>query len=72
MAYRANGALQQARHKKQWSRAFVAKQVEVHETTVGRWEQGAQKPRLEHLRKLCTLFDMSADDLGFGDMLNPS
>ncbi len=61
----SNHALVQARKDKKWSQQEVAKRVGVDVRTYARWEQGEAKPRLSSLRKLCNVFHMTHDQLGF-------
>ncbi len=56
--------LRQERERRGWSRNYVAEQVEVDVVTVGRWERGERLPHPVYRQKLCTLFEMNAEDLG--------
>lgn len=60
--------LRQERERRGWSRNYVAEQVEVDVITVGRWERGERMPHPHHRQKLCTLFEMNAQDLGLVTM----
>ena len=40
----------------------LAKMLGVHQTTIKNWRDG-KKPRLEHLCKLCSFFDISPGQL---------
>ncbi|MBV9615561.1 MAG: helix-turn-helix domain-containing protein [Ktedonobacteraceae bacterium] len=56
--------LRQERELRGWSRAYIAEQVGVDTTTVGRWERGEQLPHPHYRQKLCVLFEKSAQELG--------
>ncbi len=62
-----NTMLQSARIKKSWSPEFVSEKVGVSLNTYIRWENGIQIPRPSSLNALCKVFEMSPDELGFGD-----
>lgn len=55
--------LEQARMMRKMSRATVAKELKVNETTIYRWETGKTMPDVVQFKKLCRLYDISADDL---------
>jgi transcriptional regulator with XRE-family HTH domain len=56
--------LRQERELRGWPRAYIAEQVGVDITTVGRWERGERLPHPHYRQKLCALFEKSAQDLG--------
>lgn len=56
--------LRQEREQRGWSRTYIAEQVGVDITTVGRWERGERLPHPHYRQKLCALFEKSAQDLG--------
>jgi ribosome-binding protein aMBF1 (putative translation factor) len=68
MKYTPTLALRQERERRGWSRNYVAEQVEVDVITVGRWERGERMPHPHHRQKLCTLFEMNAQELGLLSM----
>lgn len=41
----------------------LANMIMVQDYTIGDWERGRSEPSLEDLRKLCVVFDISADEL---------
>jgi transcriptional regulator with XRE-family HTH domain len=60
-----NEQLRRERQRRGWSRQYVAEQIGVADPkTIGRWERGAAFPSSFFLQRLCTLFDMLAQDLG--------
>ena len=67
-----NDALRTARQKRCWKRPQIAKLIGVDERTYRRWEEGSHKPNLENLEKLCKAFNMTPDQLGFGDLIDGS
>jgi transcriptional regulator with XRE-family HTH domain/AcrR family transcriptional regulator len=61
----ANEQLRRERQRRGWSRSYIAEQIGVADPkTIGRWERGDAFPSAYFLPKLCTLFQMSAEDLG--------
>lgn len=60
-----NEQLRRERQRRGWSRQYVAEQIGVADPkTVGRWERGVAFPSSYFLHRLCTLFEMLAQDLG--------
>lgn len=54
------------RLRRGWSREYIAEKIGIADAkTIGRWERGVAFPRAYYLQKLCALFDMLAEDLGF-------
>lgn len=66
-----NEQLQRARLEKRWSVAAASRKVGVSTNTFNRWERGLQIPQLATLDQLCETFDMSAENLGFGEVVAP-
>ncbi len=62
-----NSMLHSARMKKSWTPEFVSEKVGVSRNTYIRWETGVQVPRPSSLHALCSVFGMSAAELGFAD-----
>jgi transcriptional regulator with XRE-family HTH domain len=56
-----------ARERMHLSLEEVGERVGVSKTTVYRWEKKGDIPQPYHLRKLCTLFGMTARELGFDE-----
>ncbi len=54
-----------ARRARRMSQHNLADIFDVAMGTVGRWERGVAMPTPYHLRKLCALFGMSEQELGF-------
>jgi transcriptional regulator with XRE-family HTH domain len=52
--------------QKLWTLEEAAEQVGVGLQTFWRWEHYEQWPHLYSLRKLCEVFGVSAEELGFG------
>jgi len=60
-----NEALKYHREKRGWSQQKVAELVETSEDMVGRWERGISKPSPFYRERLCNLFGVDAEELGF-------
>jgi transcriptional regulator with XRE-family HTH domain len=60
-----NERLRQQRILRNWRLSDIADQLRTTVTTVQRWERGSQYPSAYYRSKLCDLFDMSAQELGF-------
>jgi DNA-binding XRE family transcriptional regulator len=41
----------------------LANQIGVHPRMVSAWEQGRYRPNMEHLRKLCELFEVGPEEI---------
>ncbi len=61
-----NHKLRAVREEKMWTIPEAAAEVGVDVQTFWRWENAVQWPRAYALRKLCSVFDRSAEELGFG------
>jgi len=61
-----NQKLRAVREQKMWTIPEAAEAVGVDVQTYWRWEHTVQWPRAYALRKLCSVFDRSAEELGFG------
>lgn len=64
-----NSQLRQARLKRTWTMKQTAVRVGVSFQTYLRWERGTQVPHLTSLTLLCEAFNMTPEELGFGDMV---
>ncbi len=62
---RPNIYLKRQREIRGWSQQYVARQIETNAFTVGRWERGTNRPGAYFRAKLCALFELDAEDLGF-------
>jgi transcriptional regulator with XRE-family HTH domain len=51
------GRLRELREVNGWTQADVARELEVAESQVSRWEAGTQRPTIDHARGLLDLFD---------------
>ena len=45
------------------SQAFLAQKLNVNQTLISQWERNICEPSIDSIRKICVLFDVSADDL---------
>jgi transcriptional regulator with XRE-family HTH domain len=59
-----NGRLRAAREKRGWTQAGVAEQLGTTNVAVNRWEAGTVTPSRYYREKLCTLYGVSAQELG--------
>ena len=55
--------LKQVRKECNLTQKQVAQSLGVVESCYANWEQGRTEPNIEMLRKLCTVFDISVDEL---------
>jgi transcriptional regulator with XRE-family HTH domain len=53
----------QLRKSRGMSQEDLAEHLDVSRQAVSRWEQGSTLPDIPNLRKLCDLFQVSADEL---------
>lgn len=67
-----NNLLRQQRELRGWSRQRLALEIQqrfpgapVTDKDVARWERGKRKPGPYYQEKLCVIFEMTAEDLGF-------
>ncbi len=67
-----NVSLRQQRELRGWSRQRLATEIRqrypgaaVTEKEIARWEWGKRKPGPYYQEKLCAIFEMTAEDLGF-------
>ncbi len=59
-----NNALRQHRIQRNWRQQDIADQLETTVTTIQRWERGSHQPSAYYRVKLCSLFGLSAQELG--------
>src|SRR5579872_7353523 len=59
-----NLQLKRARESRGWSQEYVAREVGTDAFTVSRWERGITMPSPHFRQQLCSLFDLSAAELG--------
>lgn len=52
-----------ARINRGLTQADVAKALNVTKKTVGSWESGKTKPRLDKIEPICTLYECSYDEI---------
>ncbi len=64
-----NDQLREARESRQLSRAEVAALVGTSRVNVGRWERGDAAPDVVAMEKLCDLFQLSPQELGFPPLI---
>jgi transcriptional regulator with XRE-family HTH domain len=60
-----NERLRSERAKRGWTRDYVAEQIGSDTQTIGRWERGYTSPSPYYRQRLCELFCMNAEELGF-------
>ena len=60
-----NKKLRDARRRRQWTMAQASEKIGVDIRTYSRWEQGERRPKLSSLKRLCEVFKISAQELGF-------
>ncbi len=61
----SNPYLKRERQLKGWSQVHLAKQIEVSDYYISRWERGEVMPSPYYQQKLCDLFGKTAEELGF-------
>src|ERR1700682_4737818 len=66
-----NERLRKLRTERNWRQQDVADQMGVALITMQRWERGSQHPNAYYRVKLCALFGVSAQELGFLEALSP-
>lgn len=54
-----------ARINKGLTQAEVAKELNVTKKTVGSWENGKTKPKLDKIEPICTLYDCNYDEIAW-------
>ncbi len=64
-----NHKLRQARLRRYWTIKQAAIRIGVSFQTYIRWELGTQVPHLSSLEMLCVVFNMTPEELGFGDLI---
>jgi tetratricopeptide (TPR) repeat protein/DNA-binding XRE family transcriptional regulator len=57
--------LKDARLTKGWTQSYLADQLNTNQFTISRWESGRVFPSEYFQKKLCLLFEKSAEDFGF-------
>ena len=55
--------LKSARRACAFTQKTVAEKLGVVESCYANWEQGRTEPSVENIRKLCEIFDVTADEL---------
>jgi transcriptional regulator with XRE-family HTH domain len=61
----ANQRLRLERRLRGWSQIYLARQINVPDYYISRWERGEVTPSLYYQQKLCDLFEKTATELGF-------
>src|SRR5215472_14615923 len=69
-AFVPNDIFREVRRKK-GSRQQLATLLETSTTNIMRWERGETWPEPAMLRRLCTLFEMTPEELGFSERAVP-
>ncbi len=62
-----NNFLRAARQNRGWSQTRLAEIIGADNTMISRWECGERKPEPLYQEKLCTIFQLSAVELGFAE-----
>src|SRR5690348_17554774 len=65
-----NKQLRSLRIERNWRQQDLADQLGVTVITIQRWERGSQHPSAYYRAKLCTLFGLSAQELGLVETLS--
>lgn len=60
----ARKELAEARMCRGWSQEDLATRLGMHRNTVSEWERGVKAPYPAHVKALCEIFGMSAEELG--------
>jgi transcriptional regulator with XRE-family HTH domain len=68
---KANNLLRREREKRGWSQSRLAEHIGADTSMISRWECGDRNPDNLYQEKLCTLFGMNAEELGFIPPYNP-
>ena len=55
--------IRELRHERGWTQFDLAIKVGVQPQTIYLWESGRRAPRVEHMRKLGQLFEISSDEI---------
>lgn len=64
-----NEKLEAARLQRRWSVEVASAKAGVSVNTFNRWERGLQVPQLDTLDRLCNAFNMTPEELGFGNAI---
>src|SRR6266704_1058116 len=64
-----NEKLEAARLQKRWSVEVASAKAGISVNTFNRWERGLQIPQLDTLDRLCNAFNMTPEELGFGNAI---
>lgn len=70
MLTKINHKLRVERLKRRWAYPKAGQETGVTAETFMRWELGRQNPQLFNLDRLCTVFEKSPEELGFGDLVS--
>lgn len=63
-----NNKLRDERRRRGWRVEWIIEEIGLSDVeTYRRWERGESRPKERNLIKLCDLFDMAPEALGFGD-----
>ncbi len=68
--YYFNTNLKHLREEKNLTREQIAKLLNVHRSTISRWEDDTMSPKLNNIYKLAEILDISITDLVGRDLLN--
>jgi transcriptional regulator with XRE-family HTH domain/DNA polymerase III delta prime subunit len=59
-----NEKLRNARRERGWTQSQLADELSVGESTIRSWERGTRSPSLIYRQRICTLFQMTPEELG--------
>lgn len=57
--------LRRERERRSWTQAYVAEKIGTTDANVSRWERGKTTPDMYYRQQLCTLYEKTAEQLGF-------
>src|SRR5450759_2124221 len=60
-----NEKLIAARRQRSLTQQEICKKIDANERTYQRWESGESRPQPQYLRRLCRLFKMAPEELGY-------
>ena len=67
-----NNHVREYRENRRWTQADLANAIDVTELTIRRWERGQVVPSAYHVKKLCTVFQATPEELGLARIATTS
>ncbi len=61
--------LARARYRKRWTLEEASERLGVDKATLQRWEKGRASPQAMNLQRICEVYEMSAEELGFAEQI---